>query len=101
MRLTAIPSDNTIILNGRVLVFNFAAAANLHAIQWYGTFGLIETTDGKQVRTESIGDVQAFIDAFIARAAVVDAPLPAKPIAQLRTEKLISLEASRGSARAG
>lgn len=78
MRLTVIPSDNTIILDGRVLVFPFSADADLHAIQWHDTYGYVETKAGKQYKTESLDDVQSFIDAFTAEAALRDAPKPSK-----------------------
>lgn len=96
MRLTVIPSDNIIIKDGQRLVFEFAAPADLHAIQWYGTHGFIETTDGKQARTDDQADVQAYIDAHAAEvarlAAIAATP---KTLKQVRTEKLAALDADR------
>lgn len=96
MRLTVIPSDNIIIKDGQRLVFEFAAPADLHAIQWYGTHGFVETTDGKQVRTDDQADVQAYIDAYAAEvarlAAIAATP---KTLEQVRTEKLAALDADR------
>lgn len=96
MRLTVIPSDNIIIKDGQRLVFEFAAPADLHAIQWYGTHGFVETTDGKQVRTDDQADVQAYIDAHAAEvarlAAIAATP---KTLEQVRTEKLAALDADR------
>lgn len=79
MKLTVIPTDNTIILNGRVLVFSFSAPANLHAIQWDGVKGTVETTDYKQTIISDATLVQPYIDAFNAEAALRDAPKPPKP----------------------
>lgn len=96
MRLTVIPSDNTMILDGRVLVFPFAAPPTLHAIQWYDTHGFVETTDGKQERIDSLNSVQAYIDAYAAEvarlAAIAETP---KTLEQVRTEKLAALDADR------
>lgn len=69
MRLTVVPSDSTIIMDGQRLVFPFAAPSNLHAIQWYGTHGFIETTDSKQVRTDDMTIVQQYVTAYTAEAA--------------------------------
>lgn len=93
MRLTVIPSDNIIIKDGQRLVFQFAAPADLHAIQWYGTHGFIETTDGKQVRTDDQADVQAYIDAYAAEAARLAAITPT--LAELKAAKLAALAADR------
>jgi len=94
MRLTVIPSDSTMIMNGRALVFPFITDVNLHAIQWYSTFGFIETTDGKQVKTVDVLDVQPFIDAFIAHAAVVDAPPPSKTSTELAAAAMVVVKAA-------
>lgn len=40
-----VPSDRLIILDGESLQFDFAAPANLHALQWDGAKGHIEWTD--------------------------------------------------------
>lgn len=93
MRLTVIPSDNIIIKDGQRLVFEFAAPADLHAIQWYGTHGFIETTDGKQARTDDQADVQAYIDAYAAEAARLAAITPTH--AELKAAKLAALDADR------
>jgi len=44
--LTVVPSDSLIIVDGEPLHFDFDAPENLHAIQWDGTSGHIEYTDG-------------------------------------------------------
>lgn len=90
MRLTAIPADSVIILNGEVLRFPFVAAPDLHAVQWYGTHGYIEYTNGNQVKTENVTDIQYFIDAFNAEkarlTAIAAAPKPPKTPAELEKE---------------
>lgn len=82
MRLTVIPSDNTMILDGRVLVFSFVSDPDLHAIQWYNTYGYVEK-GGRQDKLEALADVQKYINAFNAEAAKRDAPPPPKTQVEL------------------
>ena len=46
MRMTIIPEDQTIIKDGEALQFSFVADPNIHAIQWYDTYGTIEYKSG-------------------------------------------------------
>ena len=93
MRLTVIPSDNIIIKDGQRLVFQFAAPADLHAIQWYGTHGFVETTDGKQERIDSLNSVQAYIDAYASEVTRLANIVPT--LAELKAAKLAGLDADR------
>ena len=43
--LTVIPADKIIIANGEGLIFDFAAPANLHALQWHNGSGHVEFSD--------------------------------------------------------
>ena len=61
MRVTVIPSDNTIGVNGRFLAFGFAADPNVHAIQWYENYGEMEFVDGRQNRPLYLGTVEAVV----------------------------------------
>lgn len=95
MRLTVIPSDNIIIKDGQRLVFEFAAPADLHAIQWYDTYGFIETTDGKQERIDSLNSVQAYIDAYASEVTRLANITPT--LTELKAAKLAALDADRRS----
>lgn len=86
MRLTVIPSDNVIILDGEVLKFSYIADPNIHAIQWYGAHGYIEYVNGNQVKTVDAADVQSFVAAFNAEKARLAAPKPPKTPAELEME---------------
>jgi translation elongation factor P/translation initiation factor 5A len=46
MRVTIVPDDSCIIVDGEALQFSFAADSNIHAIQWYDTYGTIEYKSG-------------------------------------------------------
>lgn len=99
MKITVIPSDSFISIDGVALVFPFNSAPNLHAIQWGGASGAIETTNGKQHVSTDMADVQPYIDAYnaeVARiAAIVATPLP---LADVKAAKLREIEAARDAA---
>ncbi len=65
--VTVIPSDKLISVDGQVLVFDFDAPANLHALQWDGSKGSQEWTD--RANTKIIASrynkvVKPYVDAF-------------------------------------
>jgi hypothetical protein len=99
MKLIVIPSDSFISIDGIALVFPFSAGAGIHAIQWDGASGTIETTSGNQSTSTNLADVQPFIDAYnteAARLAVIAAtPLP---LAAVKALKVKQLKAARDAA---
>lgn len=78
MRVTIVPDDNYIQVDGRGLNFAFAADANIHAIQWYGDHGTVEQNAGGN-RPATLAEVQPFIDLWEAERVRVDAPPPVVP----------------------
>lgn len=44
-KVTVVPADRLIIVNGEALHFDYPAPANLHALQWDGEQGHMEWTD--------------------------------------------------------
>lgn len=65
--VTVIPSDKLIMVDGEVLCFDFAAPANLHALQWDGSKGQQEWTD--RANTKIISSrynkvVKPYVEAF-------------------------------------
>jgi hypothetical protein len=44
--VTVIPIDRSVYVDGICLIFDFTAPDNLHALQWHGSSGHIEYTDG-------------------------------------------------------
>lgn len=73
MRVTIVPEDRYIQVDGRGLSFDFAADPNIHAIQWYGDHGTVEQKIGGS-RPATLAEVQPFIDAWEAERARLDAP---------------------------
>ena len=63
--VTVIPADNLIIVNGQALCFDFAAPANLHAIQWHGGAGHMECTDGPNADLTA-GNYAALVAPYVA-----------------------------------
>ena len=64
--LTVIPADKIIIANGEGLIFDFAAPANLHALQWHNGAGHIEFNDGVPNRPLTTADYAVEIAPFAA-----------------------------------
>jgi len=61
--VTVVPSDRLILVDGEPLHFDFSAPANLRAIQWDGTSGHIEYTDGpNEALTASNATIKSFVD---------------------------------------
>jgi hypothetical protein len=69
MRITIIPSDNTIGIDGNFLL-NIQqdiswVPENIHAVQWYNTWGEVEYTDGSpNERIEELGIYEQAVDTF-------------------------------------
>lgn len=75
MRVTVIPSDRVIIVDGRTLRFDFEAPPNVHALQWVGNGGEIEFVDGQPNRPltdEDVAILEPFVVAFHVEAARLD-----------------------------
>lgn len=68
MRVTVVPEDKTIIVDGEVLQFAFTADANIHAIQWYGDHGTVEKKIGPAEAISDFAAVQPFVAAHAAEA---------------------------------
>lgn len=73
MRLTIVPDDRCIIKDGEPLVFDFAAPAGWHAVQWYGDYGTIEHKIGGAEYIDDEAIVQPFADAYAEERARLDA----------------------------
>ena len=82
MRVTVIPEDKVIIIDGRVLHLIFTAPAGLHALQWQGENGWLEFNDGQPNQALATEDfdtaVKPFVEVFQAEATRLDScPGPA------------------------
>mgnify|MGYP000856729170 FL=1 len=80
MRLTIVPEDQCVIKDGDALVgLALPASPNIHAIQWYGTFGVIERIAGSPVQFTDPLVVKQYLDVWQERRDELDAPPPAPP----------------------
>lgn len=82
MKVTVVPIDKTIIVDGRALNLAFAAPADLHALQWLDNQGWLEFVGGRANQTLAAEDyatiVKPYVDIFQAEAARLDScPGPA------------------------
>lgn len=74
MQLSIIPADKTMVLNGAPLVFDFIMfSPKVHAIQWDGTKGTIEFTQGAALWFDNPAIVEPYIEAYNAEAARIAA----------------------------
>ena len=64
--VTVVPEDKMIIVDKQALRFDFAAPANLHALQWHDSAGHIEYTDGQPNRPLTSADYDAVVAPFVA-----------------------------------
>ena len=65
-RITVIPADKIIQVDGHGLNFNFPAPANMHALQWHDGTGHIEYTDGQANRPLTAADYDVEVAPFTA-----------------------------------
>jgi len=73
MRVTIVPEDRYIQVDGRGLNFDYTAHPNIHAIQWYDTYGIVEQKIGGS-RETTIEEVQSFVDLWEAERIKQDTP---------------------------
>lgn len=70
MKISVIPADKTIVIDGAALVFDFAVfSPKVHAIQWNGTSGTIEYTQGAATWFDNPAIIEPFIEAYNVEAA--------------------------------
>jgi hypothetical protein len=79
MRITIIRNDNIVIIDGQPKIINLANLSSfIHAIQWYGEYGIMEVVDNDSdidndiidnVRIESFDDYEWIITDYYAVAA--------------------------------
>jgi hypothetical protein len=84
VRITILKSDNMVYIDGQPKTVDCSdLPADFHALQWYGTFGVIEyepdfsEDSGSQhkpnERTDGLTPYQKYIDAWTAQQEVSDA----------------------------
>ncbi len=87
MRVTVVPADRLILVDGEGLQFVFDAPEGLHALQWQDASGHLEFTDGRPNRALTAADYEShvapFVQAWQAEKARLDAEAEAAEAARL------------------
>jgi len=84
MRVTIVPEDQIIIIDGDALKLAFDIDPTVHAIQWDGAKGVIERKIGGAESFTDIAVIQPYVDAWQAAHAIATAPPPPPSVQQLR-----------------
>jgi len=104
-RVTIVPADSLVIVDGRGLNVSLTLPGHVHAIQWDGLTGWVEHNDG----TPNTPMTQAEYDALVVPAlaawesarAAADAPPPPPTLEQAKAVKLAAIHAGHDAALAG
>jgi hypothetical protein len=85
MKLSIIPADGVIVIDGRSLRCSFSAPNGIHAIQWSGSDGVIEYATGPAEAFNDFQIVAPYIAAWESQRDVEDAPPPPPTADQIKT----------------
>jgi len=104
-RVTIVPADSLVIVDGRGLNVSLTLPGHVHAIQWDGLTGWVEHSDG----TPNTPMTQAEYDALVVPAlaawesarAAADAPPPPPTLEQAKAAKLAAIHVEKNRARDG
>ena len=104
-RVTIVPADSLVIVDGRGLDVSLTLPGHVHAIQWDGRTGWVEHNDD----TPNTPVTQAEYDALVVPAlaawesarVAADAPPPPLTLEQAKTAKLVAIRAGHDAALAG
>jgi len=78
MRVTIVPEDRYIQVDGEGLNLDFTSNSNIHAIQWYDTYGTAELKVGG-TRPATIEEVQYYVDLWTQEKQRLATPPPVDP----------------------
>lgn len=95
-RVTVVPADRLIIVNGEALQFDYPAPPNLHALQWDGTAGHMEWTDDYNMALDAslyAEEVAPYVQLWEAEKARLVAEAPAVALARAKAAKTAEIEA--------
>ncbi len=85
MRVTIIPEDSKVIVDGVAYEVSVQADQNIHAIQWDGEKGVIEYKRGGAKRIDDVSIIQPWLD------VVQDAKLAAEAAAMVEEPKPLTV----------
>lgn len=95
MRVTIIPSDQVMLVDGRAIhgIDLTDLPPNVHAVQWDGEAGHVEFNDGSPNQAiKNLADFHPWVQRWYAARAVEDAPPPPKTPEQIVAEYTAALD---------
>lgn len=98
MRITIVPDDNCVIADGDALSgLALPASPNIHAIQWHGTYGIIEKKVGPAERFTDEGVLAPYLAVWQAARDAIDnpPPPPAPTLAEAKAAKAAAVKRKR------
>lgn len=107
LKVTVVPEDSLIIVDGEALFFNYDATDGMHALQWDGTAGHIEWKDMVENQLLSADDYDSVVapyvtmwqaekDRLAAEAAAAEAEY--NSLDNVKARKLASIDAETSAA---
>ena len=104
-RVTIVPADSLVIVDGRGLNVSLSLPGHVHAIQWDGRTGWVEHNDDTPntpvTQTEYDVLVVPALAAWESARAAADAPPPPLTLEQAKAAKLAAIRAGHDAALAG
>lgn len=104
-RVTIVPADSLVIVDGRGLNVSLTLPGHVHAIQWDGRTWWVEHNDGTPntpvTQTEYDVLVVPALAAWESARAAADAPPPPLTLEQAKATKLAAIRAGHDAALAG
>ncbi len=70
-KITIIPSDKLVIINGEAIRFDFTIDDNIHAVQWEGNSGIVETKKGDNIKLKNMDMFQDIIDEHAKQLTII------------------------------
>ncbi|MGR3179819.1 MAG: hypothetical protein ACUZ8E_17405 [Candidatus Anammoxibacter sp.] len=64
MRVSIIPEDNIVVIDGQARNITLDIDPNIHAIQWHGDYGYVENKTGDNLKITDFVGYQYIVDEF-------------------------------------
>ena len=71
MKITIVPSDKLVIIDGEAIRFDFTIDDNIHAVQWEGNSGIVETKKGDNIKLKNMDMFQDIIDEHAKQLTII------------------------------
>ena len=92
MRVTVVPEDKMVIVDGVARQVTMPAFPNIRAVQWEGDRGRIEYYDREPTWFKDFAKIQPAVDAWEAAAPGVEPPLPRTISREALVDRMTNVE---------